>query len=107
MNTRTKYTNISQKTKKEVYERDGHKCVLCNKYVPLSMANAHIVPRSKGGLGCEENIVTLCFDCHTALDHTTNRKVLMQKIVNYIKRFYPDWTEESVTYKKGITNGRD
>ena len=107
MNTRTKYTNITPKTKQAVYSRDEGRCVLCGRTVWIALANAHVVPRSKGGLGCPENVVTLCLDCHTALDHTINRKVLMQKIVNYIKRFYPDWTEESVTYKKGITNGRD
>ena len=56
---RTKATDIPQKVKQAVWERDGGRCVVCGCCRNV-MPNAHFIPRSKGGLGIEENIVTLC-----------------------------------------------
>lgn len=103
MNTRTRFTNISVETKKSVHIRDGGFCIICGKPVAWNMSNAHIVPRSKGGLGIEENIVTLCAECHHGYDQTKNRFSYNERIVRYIKTHYPSWSEESVTYKKGVT----
>ena len=83
--------------KRLVWERDG-RCVICgaNDGQPV----AHIVARSHGGLGIPENIVTLCPRCHYRYDQTTERYFLRQQLEEYIKRFYPDWTERTVTYHK-------
>lgn len=43
---RTKATDISQVVKKEVWERDNHRCIFCDIEVPVSNANAHFIPRS-------------------------------------------------------------
>lgn len=102
MNTRTKQTNIDSKTKKIVHDRDGGYCIICGTPVDWAFSNAHIVPRSKGGLGVEENIVTLCMQCHHELDQTTKGKELMKYVKKYIKSFYPDWNEEELKYKKGM-----
>lgn len=102
MNTRTKFTNISQDTKKKVYERDNGCCILCGKPVYESLANAHIIPRSKGGLGIEENIVTLCPECHHDFDQSTKRKQIYEIIKRYIVKCYQGWTEEKMIYKKGV-----
>ena len=97
MNRQTKYTGIPPKVKKQVLERDG-RCVICgaNDGQPV----AHIVARSHGGLGIPENIVTLCPRCHYRYDNTPERHFLRQQLEEYIKRFYPDWTERAVTYHK-------
>lgn len=102
MNTRTKHTQISQKTKDIVFARDYGCCVYCGKPVHKSLANAHIVPRSKGGLGIEQNIVTLCLQCHHDFDQTTKRAEYMKYMIKYISRFYEGWSEEAMKYKKGI-----
>lgn len=101
MNTRTKSTSIKQSVKSIVHERDGGCCILCGEPVYESLANAHIVPRSKGGLGIEQNIITLCPDCHRDYDQSPKRKMIRITIETYIKRFYPEWTEEQMIYKKG------
>lgn len=93
-----KALNISQKVKKIVWERDGKCCILCGN--PEAMPNAHVVPRSAGGMGVEQNVVTLCCGCHRRLDQTTERKTLLEQVTDYIKAVYPGWTPESVTYKK-------
>ena len=44
-----------------VYSRDNKCCIICGS--PNAKANAHYIPRSHGGLGIEQNIVTLCLAC--------------------------------------------
>lgn len=56
MNERTKACAISAATKDAVFKRDRGQCVLCGK---PGLPEAHYIPRSKGGLGIEQNIVTL------------------------------------------------
>lgn len=43
----TKATEISQKVKKAVWERDKHRCIVCYKLVQISCANAHFIKRSR------------------------------------------------------------
>lgn len=100
MNTRTKYTNIKTETKKLVWDRDGGCCVLCGKHVSVFNSNAHIVPRSQGGLGVKENIVTLCNTCHYELDNTPKRSKLMPMVKHYIKGYYQEWNEDDMKYRK-------
>ena len=56
---RSKATDIPMSVKKKVWERDCGRCVVCGNHCNV-MPNAHYIPRSKGGLGIEENIITLC-----------------------------------------------
>lgn len=95
---RAKATDIPMKVKEAVWERDGHRCIICGS--AQAMPNAHIVSRAKGGLGVEQNIVTLCLDCHGRMDNSIARRVYLASCIGYIKMHYPDWTAESVTYKK-------
>ena len=98
MNKRTKACDISQKTKKIVWERDGHCCILCG--TPMAKPNAHYIPRSDGGLGIEQNVVTLCLQCHHDTDQTVKRNDNLAKIRAYLMGKYEDWDEESLRYKK-------
>lgn len=99
MRRQTKYTNISSAVKKAVYIRDNGRCVLCGR---PGDPWCHAVPRSQGGLGREENVVTLCPDCHMAYDQGPDRKALYVQIVAYLKGFYPGWNREDMIYKKGM-----
>ena len=56
---RAKALDISKQVKEIVFARDKGKCVVCGNSYNV-MPNAHYIPRSKGGLGIEQNIVTLC-----------------------------------------------
>ena len=64
---RSKATDISHKVKNKVWERDNHCCILCGN--PNAMPNAHYISRANGGLGIEQNIVTLCQNCHNKYDN--------------------------------------
>lgn len=103
---RSKATDISQSVKKKVWERDEGCCVVCgmNGYV---MPNAHILSRSKGGLGIETNIVTLCTDlnpnkCHSKFDNGTKEEHerIYELIEAYMKQHYDNWNIDNQRYKK-------
>lgn len=95
---RSKACDISKKVKEKVWERDNHCCVICGS--TTAMPNAHFIPRSKGGLGIEENILTLCIDCHNKLDQSSERETLKLYLQTYLKRKYPYWNATKLIYKK-------
>lgn len=94
---RTKALEIPPEVKKAVYERDGGACIWCAK---RGEPNAHYIPRSQGGLGIEENILTLCWGCHTKYDHTDNRGRMGKFFKGYLMSKYPEWDEKKLIYKK-------
>ena len=96
---RSKACDISQKVKKRVFERDEGRCIICGSY--SAMPNAHYIPRSKGGLGIEENVVTLCLDCHRKLDQSSQRKEMLSYIKAYLKGYYGgEWKQSKLVYHK-------
>ena len=46
----------------EILRRDEFTCQLCGSYRHLQIH--HVCPRSKGGDNSEDNLLTLCNDCH-------------------------------------------
>lgn len=69
------------------------------------MPNAHYISRAKGGLGIEENIVTLCQDCHHNFDNGKSKEVsqaIKSVIEAHLKHFYPEWGNTLLTYKKRL-----
>ena len=95
---RAKATDISQKVKKTVYERDLGMCVICNR---SGMPNNHYIKRSQGGLGIEQNVVTLCLDCQYEQEHGKNTKKYTEEIKNYLQNYYgTEWKEQDLYYKK-------
>ena len=94
-----KATSISKEVKEEVWERDGGCCIFCGR---KGLPEAHIVPRSKGGMGVAENIVTVCRQCHNEMDGT-DRKRKLQIAREYMREHYPGWDEKKLEYHKGAT----
>lgn len=97
---RSKACDISQATKEKVWERDGHKCIICHS--PYASPNSHYIRRSQSGLGVEENIVTMCMRCHSMYDQYIDREAMEGFVRDYLKSKYPDWDEEKLVYKKGM-----
>ena len=98
MSKMSKACAIPRKVKEAVWERDGGCCILCGN--PHASPNAHIVPRSRGGMGIEQNIVTLCPDCHRAFDQGTDRRKLYQQVSQYMAEIYPGWNPQNLIYRK-------
>ena len=95
---RSKACDISLKVKKIVWKRDEEKCICCGSKNASPVC--HFIPRSKSGLGIEENIVTLCTNCHRNFDHTDFRPEYRNYIRAYLQTKYPNWNEESLVYRK-------
>ena len=98
MHRQTRATDIPPEVKRAVWERDGRCCVLCGS--PYAAPNAHVAARSHGGLGIEENIVTLCPVCHERYDNGRERPYLREELLRYLRDRYPGWTESRVVYQK-------
>ena len=93
---RTKATSISKETAQAVWLRDAGGCVLCGRQ---GSPTAHFIARSQGGLGIEQNIVTLCDRCHHRYDQTTERAEIKEILRSYLKSKYADWNESKLVYK--------
>ena len=97
MNKRTKYTNISGKVKTRVFLRDGCCCIFCRS--SRAYPEAHYISRARGGLGIEQNVVTLCRECHRRLDQSSERDELLARVKEYLDTLYPDFTDEQRVYR--------
>lgn len=99
MHKRTKACSIKAAVKKRVEERDGHCCIFCGR---PGRGEAHVISRAHGGLGVEQNLITICRECHFLLDDTVSRALMLEMAIQHLKNFYPDWSADAVIYKKGI-----
>ena len=110
MNKRTKQLIFSSKTQMGILERDGG-CIFCKKHYHLESKDTfpyrtlevmHIVNKSQGGLGVEQNGVTGCRYHHHLLDNGNKglRSEMLSMIKEYMESLYPNWNTEDLTYKK-------
>lgn len=96
---RAKALSISDTTRWAVNERDHGRCVYCGN---PGLPEAHYIPRSKGGLGVEQNILTLCRKCHDRFDNGPRmvRDGMKEFFAEYLQSHYPDWDETKLIYHK-------
>lgn len=98
MHKRTRACAISKETRKRVEERDGHCCIFCGR---PGRGESHVIPRSHGGLGIEQNIITVCRPCHYNMDDTISRPFYLELARQYLSGHYPGWNPQDLIYKKG------
>lgn len=107
----TKARDFDRAAKVAISERDSVDgwpcCINCGQpappEAPTAFSNAHFISRAQGGLGIEENGLTLCPECHRRYDQTTEREALRKCFREYLKECYPEWEEEKLYYRKGDT----
>ena len=97
MSKRSKACEINHRVRAEVYMRDRC-CIVCGS--SSGVPNAHLVPRSKGGLGIKENAVTLCMLCHHEMDNGKNSLEIKARVKKYLDDLYPNFTDEMRIYDK-------
>ena len=100
MHKRAKACDISQEVKVRVWERDKGCCIICGS--PAAAPNAHYIRRSQGGLGIEQNIVTLCTGCHNEFDNGSGKysEAIKKAVRDYLQGQYDDWSEKDLIYDK-------
>ena len=107
----TKARDFSKAVKEKIAERDSFDgcpcCINCGNPAPgrLAWSNAHFISRAQGGLGIEENGLTLCSACHHAYDQTTERSRLRKYFREYLMDHYPEWDESKLYYRKDSDYG--
>ena len=97
MSKLSKACDISPKVRAMVEERDGSICIVCGK---PGTGNAHYIARSQLGLGVEQNIVTLCNECHNSYDNGGMREEHRETIEAYLKSKYEHWNRVDLIYNK-------
>lgn len=98
MHKRTKALMIPAEVKAIVLERDKS-CICCGRD---GYPNAHYISRAHGGLGIEQNIVTLCQRCHHEYDNGRFPELYRGIIQRYLFEKYPGFPDELRVYQKGI-----
>ncbi len=66
------------------------------------LVQMHILLKEvNGGLGIEENVVTMCPECHYEEDMGQNTELYEDYIENYLKGIYgANWDKSKLIYKK-------
>lgn len=96
---RTKALSIKPRVKAAVEMRDMGACIFCG--MP-GRGEAHFISRAQGGLGIEENLLTVCRSCHDRMDNSTDRKEMLRTAEEYLRIRYPYWDRSLLIYEKGI-----
>lgn len=106
MNKRTKALQISIKTKQKVWIRQKGRSVISGVPITVNECCCHFIPRSRGGLGIEENVVGMTyqehmiFDLNLPGDHNVEHQIYRKKARDHLIKNYSDWNEEKLIYKK-------
>lgn len=109
---RTKALQFAPRTREEIKDRDGG-CIFCKMWYHMPpkplyelciLDIMHIVNKSQGGLGVEQNGVCGCRYHHQLLDNGNRglRKEMLEKIEAYMRTLYPGWEKEELIYHKGV-----
>ena len=86
--------------KQNVIRRDGHKCqYCCNIFSASELTLDHVVPKSRGGTTCYENVVACCRDCNTKKGDKTLLEVNMR-----LKQIpiHPDWLPINIFNRQDV-----
>lgn len=110
MHKRTKLLQFDKKTALKISERDQG-CIFCKAGYHMKSKFQfdyqiqdimHIVNKSQGGLGIEQNGVLGCRYHHSLHDDgNKGLRAEMDKIIEeYMSDIYPGWNKEELVYKK-------
>lgn len=109
MNRQTRAKTFKPEVKKQILRRDGG-CIFCrtgrfpvnDDYGRRILDIAHVVNRSQGGLGIEQNGVTACRNHHQQLDNGNKgwREDMQQYIETYMRQQYTGWDRGKLVYRK-------
>lgn len=110
---RSKACNFTKGVAARIVCRDEDKCIFCaagrwplppKDFGKVLRDIAHVVNKSQGGLGVEQNGVTSCRSHHHMLDNGNggDREEMLEFAKDYLRERYPDWDESKLVYRKGL-----
>lgn len=102
---------FSKRAREAILFRDYGRCIFCAKEYHMEKATwlgteiksvMHYIPRSKNGLGIEQNGAIGCQYHHEMMDngHEGRREEMLGIFRDYLKEHYPDWSEADLVYSK-------
>jgi 5-methylcytosine-specific restriction endonuclease McrA len=72
-----------------IYARDGHRCQYCGTVCAIDdLTYDHVIPRSRGGKTCWENIVSACYACNRRKANRTPAEAGMKLLATPVR---PTW----------------
>ena len=91
----TDYNGISRRnvkfSRKNIFERDRYTCQYCGDRHKRAYLNLdHVLPKSRGGTSCWENVVLACYACNSKKDNRTPAEASI-KLLRKPKK--PDWQD--------------
>ncbi|MGB8452762.1 MAG: hypothetical protein WCD89_10545 [Anaerocolumna sp.] len=110
MHKRTKQLQFNNATIRKIVERDQD-CIFCKLGYSIEGADPfelqikdpmHIINKSQGGLGIEQNGALGCRYHHHLLDNGNKglRQQMQESLKEYMKNLYPGWNPDNLVYKK-------
>ena len=110
MQKRARKAEFDTNTRRIIESRDNG-CIFCQMHYHMEKANwmdlnafsiMHYIPRSRGGLGIEQNGAVGCHWHHTMLDngHEGRIEEMLGLFKDYLMQQYEDWNEEDLIYDK-------
>lgn len=107
----SKMREFSPTERQKIVTRDRGKCIFCERGYKTSNGTwfgkeiksiMHYIPRSKNGMGIEQNGAVGCQYHHEMLDNGNQgrRKEMLEIFQKYLKSKYPGWNEENLIYSK-------
>lgn len=108
--TQAKARDFSEKTRKEIYERDGG-CIFCQMGYHMEdikglggtiFSVMHYISKSRNGLGLARNGAVGCQIHHDMMDNGRlgRRDEMLELYADYMRQQYEDWDESQLTYNK-------
>ena len=108
-------TKFSPATTSKILKRDKHQCLFCklkhhienyneNKAEWLFHDVEHYIPKSKNGLGIEQNGFEICLHHQRYYNDPRFHAEMLGIVENYLKSIYKDWKKENLVYKEDKVN---
>nr|WP_308435006.1 HNH endonuclease [Vulcaniibacterium thermophilum] len=87
-------------TNAALFARDAHLCLYCGReFSRQHLTRDHVLPLSKGGRDCWENVVAACFECNSRKGNRTPQQAGMPLLA---VPYRPSWVEHLILSNRNI-----
>lgn len=87
-------------TNAALFARDAHLCLYCGReFSRQHLTRDHVLPLSKGGRDCWENVVAACFECNSRKGNRTPHQAGMPLLA---VPYRPSWVEHLILSNRNI-----